>query len=359
MDQLNLERLGVPTVTIATTDFVSLLKIVALSEGKPDPRFAVVPHPMGMIPLADINKKAENAFPEILKATTAQLTAARLPAGKAAYPAERFQFSGSVKDLNRLFFDKGWSTGLPIIPPTPEAVAEMLKGTTRRPDEVLGQVAPRMGTLTVELVAAHAVMAGCKPEYMPVLIAALEAFLAPEANWRGALATTATTQFMVVANGPVVKQIGLAYEQGAAGKGQYANATIGYAINLIAYTVGESRPPGDQSTLASPGDFVCWVFGENEPRLPPGWEPLHVQRGFKASDSVVTVMCFYPPLDNADHWSMTLEQHVRWWSEVINPVQNIGGPCSPRSLELNPVIALGPEHAEFIASRGWTRAQFQ
>ena len=229
----------------------------------------------------------------------------------------------------------------------------MLAGTSRKPDEVLGAVPPRMGVLTVELAAVHAAMAGCRPEYLPLLIAALEAFMAPETNWQGALTTTGTTQFVIVVNGPVVQEIGLACEQGAAGKGHHANAAIGYALNLITFAVGGSRPPSiDRSTLASPSDYVCWVFGENEKALPNGWPPLHVDRGFRKEDSVVTVMASYPPIECIDHWSISAEEHLRWWSHVVSPMTNIGGPCHVLLLEQKPIIAVGPEHAALMADRG-------
>ncbi|MFC2042439.1 UGSC family (seleno)protein, partial [Chloroflexota bacterium] len=357
MDQLNLERLGIPTITVVTSQFIGLAEAVASSEGAAEACFVTVPHPLGMRPQAEVRKKAEDVFPEILKLATDWQPSGKLPSSKApAYPAERFDFEGTVEDVNKLFFDREWSLGLPLIPPTPERLGAILKGTSRKPDEVLGQVPPRLGTLTVELVAVHAVMAGCKPEYMPLLIAALEGLLAPEVNWRGALATTGTSESVVIVDGPVIKEIGVACEQGSAGKGHHPNAAIGYAINLVAYTVGGSKPPSiDKSTLGSPADFVCWVFGENEDKLPPGWVPLHVERGFKQTDSVVTVMSSYPPLDNIDHWSMTPEEHVRWWRYLISPMDNIGGPCGPQGMEQNPILAVGPEHAQLIASAGWSK----
>src|SRR5271157_6482533 len=164
--------MGIPTVTITTTEFVDLAKDTAMSQGVPDAPFVVVPHPMGMIPEAEIQKKAENAFAEIVKTATLWKPSGKLPEMKPAYPTERVTFRGSAEELNSLFFTKGWSLGLPLVPPTPDRVKEMLKGTSLKPDYVIGKVPPRMGALTVELAAAHAVMAGCKPEYMPVLIAA-------------------------------------------------------------------------------------------------------------------------------------------------------------------------------------------
>ncbi|MFC2001971.1 UGSC family (seleno)protein [Chloroflexota bacterium] len=360
MDQLNLERLGIPTITIVTSQFAALARAVAAAEGAADACLVTVPHPLGMIPQVDVHRKAEGAFPEILKLALEWQPSGKSVSHQPAYPAERFDFTGTVEDVNQLFLAREWSLGLPIIPPTPERVEVMLNGTSRKPDEVLGQVPPRLGTLTVELVAAYAVMAGCRPEYMPLLITALEGLLAPEVNWRGALATTATSQTVVIVNGPIIKEIGISCEQGAAGKGHHPNGSIGYAINLIAYTVGSSRPPNvDKSTLGSPADYVCWVFGENEGKLPPGWAPMHVDRGFKQSDSVVSVMISYPPLDNIDHYSVTPQEHMRWWRYLISPLDNIGGPCGPQGMMNTPIVALGPEHAQLIASAGWSKDDFR
>jgi len=322
--------------------------------------FVVVPHPMGMIPLAEIRKKADDAFPEILKAATQWQPSGKLPPMKPAYPAERFKFRGTAEGVSRLFFDKGWSMGLPIIPPTTDRVAAMLKGTTRKPNEVIGLVPPKMGVLTVEMAAVHAVMADCKPEYMPVLITAMEALLDPDANWRGADTTTGTTAALIIVNGPIVKEVGIAYLQGSAGKGHHANMSIGYAINSITYCLGGSKPPTPcKQTLGNPGQIVGWVFAENEDALPKGWNPYHVDRGFKKEDSVVTAMGTYPPVDNIDHWSVTPEEHVSWWAHLISGVINMGGPCAPSILEQPNIIGMGPEHAQTIAGAGWTKDQFK
>jgi hypothetical protein len=176
VDQLNLERLGIPTVTVSSSEFIGLAKDTAIGQGAADMSFVVVPHPMGMIPLGEIRKKAEMVFPEIMRMATEWKPEPKLPPVKPVYPVERLTLEGDIEEINRTLFDKGLSLGLPIIPPTPERVEKMLKGSTRRPTEVLGMVPPRMGALTVEVVAIHAVMAGCKPEYMPVLIAALRSF---------------------------------------------------------------------------------------------------------------------------------------------------------------------------------------
>jgi hypothetical protein len=360
VDQLGLERLGIPTVSIATTPFKGLVKATVAAEGADDACFVYVPSPLGMIAKAEVEKKAEQAFVELLKAATDWRPAENVKSAQPVYPADRFAFSGSARDVHKLFLARGWSLGLPVVPPTADDVTEMLKGTQRQPEEVIGLIPPRMGVLTVELLAVHAVMAGCKPEYMPLLIGALEALLEPEAGWRSALTTTASTQFLVIVNGPVSQAIGLACSEGAAGKGHHPNVSIGYAINLVAYAVGGSQPHTfDKSTLGSPGDCVCWVFGENEDRLPSGWQPLHVDRGFRPTDSTVTVLCSYPAVANIDHWSTTPAEQVRWWSHLISPMTNIGGPGQPLSMKHSPIVALSPEHAQVMASAGWSKDDFR
>lgn len=360
VDQLNVEKLGIPTVTVVTSPFMELANMLPLAEGYREACIVQISHPVGMLPASRIREKAEYAFDQILNAATQWGPSSGSAAEGKAYPSQVFEYTGTVGEVNRYFVEKKWSLGLPIVPPSPACVDEMLGGTSREPQEVLGRVPPRMGTLTVELVAVHAAMAGCLPQYMPVLVAALEGLLSPQANLRLALSGTGTSQLIVIVNGPVVKEIGIGCEQGAAGKGHHANGSIGYAINLIAYTAGGSRPPSiDRSTLGSPSDYVCWVFGENEQALPVGWRPFHLERGFKKSDSVVTVMAAYPPVENIDHWSASAEEHVGWWRQITSPLQNMGGPSVPQVMEGNPMIALGPEHAQLVASASWSKDRFR
>jgi hypothetical protein len=307
-----------------------------------------------------VREKAGVAFPAIVTALTEWRPAGGGQSEEAECSRTTFDFTGRVEEMNELFMERGWSLGLPILPPTRERVDALLKGTTRRPDDVVGLVPPRMGILTVELLAAYAAMAGCRPKNMPILITAFDAFLQPEANLRLALSGTGTSQLVVIVSGPVVEEAGLASRQGAAGKGHHANGSIGYAINLIAYSVGGSRPPSmDKSTLGSPSDYVCWVFGENERDVPKGWGTLRDDEGFGVSDSFVTVMACYPPIENMDHWSASAEEHVRWWGRIVSPLHNMGGPAIPHIMRQRPIIALGPEHAALIASSNWGKDDFR
>jgi hypothetical protein len=199
--------------------------------------------------------------------------------------ARRIEIAAS-DDIDEFLFDQGFSDGLPLVPPTPERVVRMLSGTTRDPQDVVAIVPPNMAPATVEKVAINAVMAGCRPEYLPVVIAALEAVCTDEFNIHGVNATTMGASPVLVVNGPIRHRIGMNMKLGALGTGNRANATIGRAVRLIIRNLGGARPGGvDRSTLSNPMKFTM-CFAEWEEGSP--WDPLHVERGFAREDSVVT-----------------------------------------------------------------------
>jgi hypothetical protein len=199
--------------------------------------------------------------------------------------ARRIEIAPS-DDIDEFMFDQGFSDGLPLVAPTPERVLRMLSGTTRDPQDIVAVVAPSMAPVTVEKVAINAVMAGCRPEYLPVVIAAVEAVCTDEFNIHGVNATTMGASPVLVVNGPIRQRIGMNMKQAALGNGNRANATIGRAVRLVVRNVGGARPGGtDRSTMSSPMKFTM-CFAEWEEGSP--WEPLHVERGFQLEDSVVT-----------------------------------------------------------------------
>ncbi len=305
VDQSEVEKLGIPTVTVSSDQFIGLAKSTVTSTGLPDMAFVEAPHPFGMIPLNEIRAKADQVFPEILRMATQWKPAVAIrAASKPTYPAERIKFRGTYEALNKMFYDRKWSLGMPIIPPTPEAVAAMLKGTKHKPGEVVWVVPPRQGQLTVELVATLGVMSGCKPEHMPLLLAIVKAISHPHYDWRGNSTTTAPTNPMIIINGPIVKELGIAYSTGVLGGEQPVNIALGYFINLVGDIVGGSVPPDvDKSTQGSRGDLVAWVLGENEDANP--WKKSYaVEHGFKATDSVVTAFGAYLGTNNTDHTSV-------------------------------------------------------
>ena len=212
----------------------------------------------------------------------------RLQANAAGSPirARRIEIASS-DDVAEFMFDQGFSDGLPLVPPTPERVMRMLAGTPRGAQDLVAISPPNMGLATVEKIAINAVMAGCKPEYLPVVIAAVEAVCTDEFNIHGVNATTMGASPVIVVNGPIRAAIGMNMKLGALGAGNRANATIGRAVRLVIRNVGGARPGGvDRSTLGNPMK-ITMCFAEWEEGSP--WDPLHVERGFKREDSVVTV----------------------------------------------------------------------
>ena len=192
----------------------------------------------------------------------------------------------NADDVAEFMFDQGFSDGLPLVPPTRERVMRMLSATHRDPQEVIAQMPPNMGEATIEKIAINAVMAGCKPDYFPVVLAAMEAICSDVFNIHGVMATTMGASPVLVVNGPVRHKIGMNMGLMALGSGNRANATIGRAVRLAVRNIGGSKPGGtDRSTLGNPMKLTM-CFAEWEERSP--WDPLHVERGFKAEDSVVT-----------------------------------------------------------------------
>ncbi|MEM7017769.1 MAG: TlpA disulfide reductase family protein [Pseudomonadota bacterium] len=194
---------------------------------------------------------------------------------------------GALDDEFEFMFDQGFSDGLPVIPPTPERVMRMLSGTARDAQEVVAVAPPNMAKVTVEKVAINCVLAGCKPEYLPVVIAAVEAVCTDEFNIHGVMATTMGASPVMVINGPIRHRIEMNMGLGALGQGNRANATIGRALRLVIRNVGGAKPGGtERSTFSNPMKFTM-CFAEWEERS--CWAPLHVDRGFAIDESVVTV----------------------------------------------------------------------
>ena len=185
------------------------------------------------------------------------------------------------------FYEKGWTDGLPVVPPTEDSVRAMLATVDRDPLEVLGPVPPRLGIATVEAVAAICVMAGCRPEYFRVVLAAVEAMMEERLNLNGIQATTNAAAPLAIISGPIVKEIKVNTGTNVFGHGYRANATIGRAVRLVMVVLGGGYPEtGDKSPLGQPGKF-SYCIGES-PSNP--WEPLHVERGLPPEASAVTLI---------------------------------------------------------------------
>jgi len=257
-----------------------------------------------------------------------------------------------LEDEIEACFERGWTDGLPVVPPTRERVLRMLAGTPRDPGEVVAGVPPDLAPCTVEKVAVNAVMAGCRPEYLPVVIAAVEAACDERFNIHGVLATTYAPGPVVIVNGPIARAIGMNAGVNALGQGNRANATIGRALQLVVRNVGGGRPGEvDRATLGHPGKYT-FCFAENEADSP--WEPLSVERGLPPHTSAVTVFAGEGPRAVFDQLSRTPESLARSFAWCLRTVAH---PKLARDYEA--VVVVSPEHARVFRLAGWTKARLR
>lgn len=265
--------------------------------------------------------------------------------------SSRIVVGESDEAVNQLFRAQRWSDGLPIVAPTEERVRAMVAASGLAPDQVLGRVAPSWNEATVEKVAVNAVMAGCDPAFMPVVVAAIEAATDPLFNLYSVQATTHPVAPLVVVNGPIASAIGMNKSSGVFGPGWHANATIGRAIRLVLLNLGEAWPgEGDMSTQGQPSKY-SYCIAENEAVSP--WEPLHVERGFAAGDSVVTVFGGESPHNINDHVSTTPGGVL---GNVSDAMGTIGTNAKWYLAESYFLVVFGPEHAATVARDGLTKA---
>ena len=257
-----------------------------------------------------------------------------------------------LEDEMEAMFDRGWSDGLPVVPPTEERVLRMLEGTTRAADEIVAVVPPDLVECTVEKIAINAVLAGCAPEYLPVVLTAVEAACTDEFNMHGLLATTMPVGPVMIVNGPIRKRIGMNAGVNALGQGNRANATIGRALQLTIRNVGGGRPGGvDRATQGNPGK-LSFCFPEDEEGSP--FEPLHVERGFAPDASTVTLFPGEGPRGIVDQLSRDPESLARSLAACLRTVQH---PKLP--MVFDAILVIGPEHGRVFREAGWTKAHLK
>lgn len=248
---------------------------------------------------------------------------------------------------------RGWSDGLPVVPPTPARVLAMLRECTLAPDHVLGSIPPAGAELTVEKAAINAVMAGCLPAYFPVVLAALDAALDPDFAWQGLLSTTMGAGVAVIVNGPVCRRVGLNSGFNVLGHGTRANATIARALVLIAMNVGGARPGGvDRSTLGHPGKHgLCFAEDESD----PAWQTLAVSRGIGEERSAVTVFGFCGTSIMNDETARTAEDLV------ASHARSLEAMCQMRSSRRGGgvLLVIAGEFWRIFRDSGWDRTQIE
>jgi hypothetical protein len=256
----------------------------------------------------------------------------------------------ALEDEAEALFDRGWTDGLPVVAPTEARVLRMLSGTTRAPDDLVALVPPDLVECTVEKVAINAVMAGAKPEYMPVILAALEGACTDEFNIHGVLATTMPVGPVLIVNGPIRRAIGMNSGGNVLGQGNRANLAIGRALQLIIRNVGGGRPGGvDRAAHGNPGK-LSFCFAEDEEGSP--WESLAVERGFSPDASTVTLFPGEGPRCVVDQLAREPEALARTLAACLRTVQH---PKLP--LGFDAILVMGPEHARVFKDAGWSKQQ--
>ena len=255
----------------------------------------------------------------------------------------------SLEDEMEAMFDRGWSDGLPVVPPTEARVNRMLAGTSREPDDIVAVIPPNLAECSVEKVAINAVMAGCLPEYLPVVIACLEAICTDEFNMHGVLATTMGVGPIFVVSGPITERLDMNSGINALGHGNRANTTIGRAVQLVLRNIGGGKPGGiDRATLGHMGK-LGFCFAE----APSPWENLSESFGFSPEQNTVTAFTGEGPRIIVDQKSRSPESLTRLLAEGLKST------ISPRMvLAMDAMLVISPEHLSRFIDAGWSRAQF-
>lgn len=271
--------------------------------------------------------------------------------GSDKLKARRIELA-ALEDEIEATYDRGWSDGLPVVPPTPQRVLRMLQGTSRDPQEIIGLIPPNQAPCTVEKVAINAVLAGCKPEYLPVVLAAVEAALIDDFCMHGILATTYFSGPVVIVNGPLAQAIGMNSGINALGQGNRANATIGRALQLLIRNVGGGQPGGvDRATLGNPGKYT-FCFAEREADSP--WESLAVEHGFAPDASTVTLFAGDGVQPIYEQHSRTPESLARSFAACLRTVAH------PKLVQAaDAILVVCPEHGQLFREAGWSKTRLR
>jgi hypothetical protein len=337
-DSIELEKRGVATITVVTDVFEELSKEVACSMGAANIRMAAITHPLGELKEHEVKARAKKYAGKIIATLMAPANIDRNDVVARATPLPPLR---SAEEINDYFYGQGWTDGLPIVPPTADLISGFLATVAAPADTVVGIIPPMMGRATVEKIAINAAMAGCRPEYLPVVIAAVRAICHPDFNLLPIQATTNPVTPLIIVNGPIVEQLQLNSGYNVLGQGWRSNATIGRALRLVLVNIGGGVPGKmDKACHGQPGKFSMCI-AENAKASP--WEPLHVEKGFAADQSTVSVLGVTGTQDII-HYARTNAE------EVLRTIIH----SAPREGHKNlysgggPLIVFGPEQASIL-----------
>jgi hypothetical protein len=291
---------------------------------------------------SEIEEGIAAAMKDVVEGLTRPLTPEEESPKQQTGKTPRVAFKGSLQEVNRFYYSKGWTDGLPIIPPTEAAVAEMMTGTDLPPDHIVATLIPRKGKATIEKIAINAVMAGALPTYMPVLIATVQSLADPKTRFDTFEVSTGSWAPFLAINGRIRNDINVNCSSGALSPGNIANAAIGRAVGLIVKNIGGARKAiEDMGVVGNPGKYSL-VIGEDEEASP--WEPVSVERGFTKEDNTVTV--FFPN---------TFIQMVPVGTDAQGILDTLSGMVTTTMSSL----ILIPSWAKVLSSEGWTKQKIR
>jgi hypothetical protein len=343
-DAVFTERLHRPAVALVNSGFALDARSAASGKGMPGVRVVAETIPCECTQPDRITSGVHAVIDDIVAALTIPLTKdEQSPPPPETGSAHGIVFTGDLAEVQRFFYRRGWTDGLPIVPPTEAAVEEMLTGTDLPRDQVVGKMIPRLGKVTVEKIAINAVMAGALPTFMPLLIAGVQALLDPKAAFGTFEVSTGSWAPFWIVNGPIREQLHVNGGQGALSPGDIANAAIGRAMGLIVKNLGGARKGlEDMGVQGNPGKYTM-VTAENEEAV-EGWEPLHVQQGFPREQNCLTVS--FP------------NSYLQIWpygSDDKGILRAIMSNMVPRWRQLT--LLVPPGHAQTLADAGWTKGE--
>ncbi len=353
---MKLESAGIPTVTVVSSEFWTLALAESQARGVRDLPMVKVPHPVGTISLEALRAVAESAVDAIAgklvrgsdSVSSGNATSAHDTEGSAA---ASLSVPSDAAEMFSYFFDRGWTDGLPVLPPTFAAVQKMVAAGGKKADAVWGVIPPLNGVATVEKIAANAVMAGCLPEYFPLVLTAVRGMTRPGYNLDGLQTTTGNIAPLAIVNGPCRNRLAINYGANVLGQGWRANATIGRAIRFVMTNIGGARPGSfDKSTMGQPAKYT-FCFAENEEESP--WQPFHVERGLERECDALHMFGASGVYSAVDMASRSANGLLKTFSLTMT-----GGLASGvTSTEVLWVIC--PEHAAVLARDGLSKEKLR
>ena len=338
-DAVEIERRGIPSVTVFSTAFAAAARKQAAGRGMAELPLVRIPHPMHTAPGSVVAERADAVVGELVERLTSDFREA--PETEAP---DRFGGANDTDDQEMLFA-RGWTDGLPVVFPTAEKVAAMVAASGRNAADLIGPIPPRWRQATIEKIAVNAVLAGCRPEYFPVVLAAIDALLDDDCQLYGIQTATNTTAPLLIVNGPIVSEIDINARGNLFGQGARANATIGRAVQLVFRNIGgDIAGETDMATHGHAGKFTACI-AEAEDDSP--WAPFHVEAGFGANDSTVTVIGASAP-QNIFTYGCETGQDIL--DQFVGATLGLGH--NNIIFPTGPLFVVSPEHAATMAHDG-------